>query len=233
MDNQNDDAATARAEKPKQDDLTIRIPRNKRKIIFIAAAAIAVIAVSIFVYGKFAGTPTVVTSMTVTPTEIVESFKIVSLELYYNELINSQSTEDRKLFGFIQLESAEKWLIVQISGKVFMGIDIDKRPIQVVEQYDGSQKILKLTIPKAEIIAHEIDRPLVLFNEANHMENYTLEEYIDLQDAAKLEVNAKINNGEFDGAIDRAQESAKTQLQSFLNSIPDIRDNYRLDFVLE
>jgi hypothetical protein len=232
------ETATVQAEMPRQDPI-VKMPKRKGKAIAIVAAIIiALVAgacIALFVYSKIESTPTTVTSMTITPTKIVESFKIVSLELYYKEIIDSRSTDDRKLFGLIPgvLEDKEKILLVKITGKVFMGIDVDKHPIKVEEQYDESQKILKLTIPKAEIIAHETEKPIVVFNEANHTENYTLEEYIDLQDAAKLEVEAKINNGEYDGLIYRAQESAEKQLESLLNSIPDIRDNYRLVFVLE
>jgi len=225
----------------------IKISKKKIRII-----AVIVIAVVLLVVGIVAGfsirnklapppvadtkpTSTSVTNITINPIAVVESFKIVSLELYYNDIIDNKTKKGRKLFGLIPglLEDAEKRLIVQTSGKVFMGIDVKNHPIRVAEKSDGSQKVLELTIPKAEIISHEQYKPSVLIDDADHTENYTSEEFVNLQDEAKLSVNEKIDNGEFDNIIARAQESAKAQLESFLNSIPDIRDNYRLEFVLE
>jgi hypothetical protein len=167
----------------------------------------------------------------VIPKEIIETFEISALDYSYRNIIFEKNTSERK-FLFVKLEDASQMYAVQFDGTIKLGVN--GKDIKIDDgQYDGERTILKVTIPKAYIIAHDAplnDTAEVIYDLADHTEKASIGQYTELFNEKKKEIETEIKAG---GLLERAQQSAKTQLESLLNAIPEIHDEYKLVFVLE
>jgi hypothetical protein len=167
----------------------------------------------------------------ISPKEIIETFEISSLEYRYSNVIFESNTTERK-FLFIPLTPATQMYAVRYDGSVKMGIN--GKDIKIQEQYNGGDRlILRIIIPKADIISH--DAPLnntceVIYDVAIKAEAATIGQYIYLFNESKIETEEEIRNSDL---LDNAQESAKKQLEILLNAIPDINSHYIIEFELK
>ncbi|GHU43713.1 hypothetical protein FACS1894111_09770 [Clostridia bacterium] len=202
----------------------------KAKRIIIGIILIVVIIGAISIYNEVTRHTERTIGNSLTPKELIETFEISTLDYEYSNVVFEQNNRERK-FLFVELEDAIQMYAVRYDGSVKMGID--GKELKVDESYDGEGKILKITVPKAYIISHDAplnDSAEVIYDVADHTENARIGQYIKAFNTYKKDTEKKIKEN---GLLDKAQESAKTQLESFLNAIPDIRDNYKLKFVLE
>ena len=201
-------------------------------LIILIAFMIVAIFFTLLVTGAFkkeAGMLTE-TGKTIIPRAIIETFEISALDYAYSAIIFETTTVERK-FLFFDLKPASQMYAVQYEGLVKIGID--GKEIEVDEQYSDEQQILKVTIPKAKILSH--DAPLndtceVIFDIGEKMKNASIEQYINVFNEKKKETENDIKESDL---LKKAQESAKKQLEAFLNAIPDIRENYKLIFELK
>jgi hypothetical protein len=203
-----------------------------RKTLLIAIAIVIVVVFigTILFYNKFALHTEHTIDNALTPNAIIETFEISALDYEYTNIIYEENKGERK-FLFVKLQDSVQMYAVQYDGSVKMGVD--GKDIKIDEQYDGEGNILKVTIPKAYIISHDAplnDSATVIYDIANHAENASIGQYVDLFNVYKKDTETKLKEN---GYLDKAQESARKQLETFLNAIPDIRDNYKLKFVLE
>jgi len=201
-------------------------------LIILIAFMIIIIVFTLLISGAFKKEPVMVieTGKSIIPKEIIETFEISALDYAYSAIIFETTTVERK-FLFFDLKPASQMYAVQYEGLIKIGID--GKEIEVDEQYIGEQQILKVTIPKTKILAH--DAPLndtckVIFDIGEKMENANISQYINLFNEKKKETENDVKES---GLLKRAQESARKQLEAFLNAIPDIRENYELIFELE
>jgi hypothetical protein len=203
-------------------------------ILIIAAASLIVVVTAVitaFIVIKFVNVHTErVTGKSLYPKDIVESFEISALDYGYSSIIFERNTSERK-FLFVKLEEASQMYAIQFEGLIKMGVN--GKDIIIDEQYDGESKVLKITIPKAYIISHDAplnDSAEVIYDISDHMEHAQIGQYIEVFNDKKKEIEQEI---ESQGMLERARQSAKKQLEALLNSIPDIYDNYKLEFILE
>jgi Tfp pilus assembly protein PilN len=206
---------------------------NQKKIIIIVGIIfIVIISAALTAFGITRLRPHTerVTGKSIMPKEIIETFEISALDYGYSSIIFEKNTAERK-FLFVKLEDASQMYAVQFEGIIKMGIN--GKDVKIDEQYDGESKVLKITIPKAYIISHDAplnDSAEVIYDISDHMEHAQIGQYIELFNDKKKEIEQEI---ESQGMLERARQSAKKQLESLLNSIPDIHDNYKLEFILE
>lgn len=201
------------------------------KIIKVVALVLMLLGVGAFVgYTLFAQQTSEPIKEAITPLEIIETFEISALNYRYRNLFMEENIEERK-FAFIELSPAVKRYAVQYDGEIKMGVNGDDVKLEI--QQDNVGNVLKITIPKAEILSHEAplnDTFQVVFDEAEHSEKYTIGEYANTLNDKKKETELEVEQS---GLLKQAQESAEKQISALLRSIPDIRDNYILVFDLE
>jgi hypothetical protein len=207
----------------------LRLLTKYKRIAAIAAlTAIAVVAAMLIASTLKTRTESV-SGKSVIPKDVIETFEISALEYSYSAIIFERNTAERK-FLFIRLEDASQIYAVQFDGAIKLGVN--GKDVQLDEQLNGESKVLTVTIPKAHIISHDAplnDTAEVIFDVADHTEQARIGQYIGVFNDKKKEIEADIEVGDL---LERAQQSAKKQLESLLNAIPDIRDNYELVFVL-
>jgi hypothetical protein len=170
------------------------------------------------------------TDISVILNEIVETFEISTLDYYYSAIISEENTTERK-FWFIELDPAVQQYAVQFEGIVKFGVN--GKEVKLYPQYNGENKILNVTIPKAYLISHDAplnDTAEVKFDFAKHTERANIGQYTELFNEKKKEMENKLIE---QGLLEQAQQSAKKQIELLLNSIPEIQDNYTLKVTLE
>jgi hypothetical protein len=206
--------------------------KNFKIMAIIGGAFICCVSVAatIFIISRFSTHTERTTGKSIVPKDIIEAFEISALDYGYSGIIFERNTSERK-FLFVSLDDATQMYAVQFEGEIKMGIN--GKDIKIDEQYDGESKVLKISIPKAYIISHAAplnDSAEVIYDISEHMEHAQIGQYIDLFNDKKKEIEYNLQS---QGMLERAQQSAKKQLETLLNSVPDVSDNYKLEFILE
>ena len=192
--------------------------------LFIAVAVI-------LIYNKLTMKSMTTKGNALNPKAIIETFEVSSLDYQYSDVIFSKVTDPRK-FLFIKLSDAVQMYAVKYSGSIKLGIN--GKDIKHAEHQEGEVTITTLTIPKAYQISHEAplnDSVEVIYDIAEHTENVSVEQYLEDFEANKKKTEAEIQAA---GLYEKAQESAKKQLEALFNSISESYEGeYKFEFVLE
>ena len=152
--------------------------------------------------------------------EVIKSFKISTLTYRYTNIIYER---DVARMGSIELPFTESYLGVCYDGVIEIGIDGTKIK---VEQADD---VITIRLPRAQILSHtQVDGSTeVLFDIGSLFNQNKVGDYIDLFESRMLAMEGRAQEM---GLFEEAYDNAKDQLTSFLNSLPEIRDNYTTVF---
>jgi len=152
--------------------------------------------------------------------DVLRGFEIASLTYRYTNLIYA---EDVKKFGGFELPLTKSYFGVQYDG--VMKIGVDGRKIEVSQ----TGHAVRIKLPEAQVISHTLvnDSIKILFNidtifNPNHIEDFTR-----LFQSKQKEMEAKAANS---GLPAEARESAKAQLEQFLNTFPEIRRSCTIEW---
>ena len=169
---------------------------------------------------------TVVNNPLLITKSIVENFEISALEYNYRDLIFEENKENRS-FWFIPLDPAVKRYAVQFDGRMKMGIN--GKDIKI----DEGNGVIKITIPKAQLISHEMpvdDVIEVVFDEGDNAKNFTITEYLVRFNERKKIIETKVAQSDM---YKQAQESTKKQLEVMFNALLNENSTYHFEFILE
>ncbi|MCR4787558.1 MAG: DUF4230 domain-containing protein [Lachnospiraceae bacterium] len=156
-------------------------------------------------------------------TEIIEDGlkemgTLITEEYYFTQVEEYTSTTKAWVF----FDSTAKFTY-SYDGTVSAGIDCNKISVDK----DDEQKIIKISVPKAEIINVFIDHnSFKIYEEKNGLWNkIDMEKYndsiIEFEEAARTKAQEK-------GIIDKADEGARKMIESFVRSIADT-DEYTIE----
>ncbi|MDR0846080.1 MAG: DUF4230 domain-containing protein [Lactobacillales bacterium] len=170
-------------------------------------------------------------SAAVEPKLIVEEFEISSLEYQY-QLVVTKTEQEQRHFLFITLDSSFKGYAYQLDGTMKLGVN--GKDIKV-KKTGISDKKITITIPKAQILSNEpmwgnSGKPLFDIH-VNTKEGFSATQGLTELNKVKGELEKKVVEDNI--LLPQAQESAKKQLKSLLEAIPEIKENYELKFILE
>lgn len=155
--------------------------------------------------------------------QLAQENELSTVRYFYT---NMGKYENSIELGSTRIPFTKKSFIISYDGIIKAGIDMDKVKIQI----DG--KIITISIPKAEILSHEIKEDSVqVYDEKNSIFNgLSVEDIMNFQQQEKQEMEEKaIGNG----ILVEAQENAKTSLQFLYNEFLEddqYEDGYTLEF---
>jgi hypothetical protein len=200
---------------------------------FIAPAIIVVVFVAASIIGTtiYYNSTHTSSNAAIEPKAILEEFEISALEYQY-QVIVGQTQEDKRNFLFWELDPAFKGYAFQYDGS--MQIGIDGKQISIDKEFfekDGKTSIV-ITLPRAKILSHEImvgNSGEALYDFSANTEKFTATEALERQRIVKAELETKVS--EDTALMERAERSAKKQLQCLLDAIPGFTDNYTLSIV--
>ena len=163
-------------------------------------------------------------SLDVVTTEIQEIGELATVEyLYTNAGVYSDA---KKIFKKYDIPLTQKTFTMKWDGCIKAGIDIEK----VTAALNEETNVLTISLPQARILSHDPDRESVeVYNEHDGLFNkVTVEDQVSFDIATEGEMEERaIENG----LLDKAQKNAEQVILNLLNTNPDIRKYYTIEFV--
>lgn len=145
--------------------------------------------------------------------------ELVTVEYHYTNMGKFENQAD--FYGW-KVPFTSKSFIVSYDGIIKAGVDLS----EVEPEVDDLDHTITITLPKSEIMSHEIPEDSIeVFDETHNIFNQiTIEDYTDFTKDQKEAVMQKaIDNGLLTSADEKARES----VESFLTLIPGM-DEYTL-----
>lgn len=145
---------------------------------------------------------------------IVESIEEISeLSLVQYNYTTVIGLKENKSLGKLEIPFTEKSFLATIDGQIKAGLNISA---EILEEADMDNKKIKIRLPRAEIISHEVDESsLVVYDQSKNIINpFKIEDYNDAIAAEKKSMEAKaIESGILVQAEDRARELMRRTLE--------------------
>jgi hypothetical protein len=187
-------------------------------IVLVAIAAIVIAVVVLSPKAEF--TEERRTGSAIMAEEVIESFKISALTYRYTNVIFE---EDVNKLGDLEIPFTTTYFAVQYDG--IMEIGIDGSLIEIEQNEDT----ITVKLPPVQVLSHTLvnDSVNVLFDVGTVFNQNDISEYIELFNSEQISMEAKAGES---GLFDQARISIQEQLRSFLNSFPDIEEQYTIVF---
>lgn len=156
--------------------------------------------------------------------EIRNISELATVEYRYT---NVGTLDSAKTFSFIdwKVPFSDKVAIVTMDGTIKAGTDLAQAKVTCNE----NKKLITVTLPKPKILSNELfEQSFKVYEEKDSVWNpITLDESNELrvQIKDKARINA-INNG----VLDEADTRAKQLIQKLIESMPDIKGKYKIEF---
>lgn len=158
----------------------------------------------------------------ITNDEIKSIGELATMEYLYTDA--SRFSKSRQIKG-VKIPFTEKSFLLRWNGVIKAGINVE----EITTEIDEATNTLLITMPAAEILSHEVDNESVeVLDEKNNLFNsIKVEDKVafDEQVAQEMEDIATKN-----GLLEKAQENAQEIITRLLSAVPDISENYRIEF---
>lgn len=186
----------------------------KNIIILVVVAAIFFLVGKIWPSGE---EPTVMTSDLLSQ-QISEISELATVEYNYT---NMGKFENQATFYGWKVPFTTKSFIISYDGKIKAGVDMTQVEVNV------SKKKIKVTVPKAKILSHEIDeKSIEVFDETKNIFNQiSITDYnqfaIDQKDKMEKSVKEK-------GLLEEAQKKVESTIKTFIKSLNKSSIDYEI-----
>ena len=140
--------------------------------------------------------------------------ELVTVSYYYTNMGRFENQVD--FYGW-KVPFTTKSFIVSYDGVIKAGVDLDRLQVTV-----GDEEIT-VTLPESRIISHEIpEDSLEVFDESDNLFNHiTIEDYTAFTQDQKSAMEQRAVDG---GLLDRANQEARTAVNSLLGIMPGLED---------
>ena len=186
---------------------------------------IIIIACIFFVVGRLwpsSENPTTMTSDLLSQ-QIQSISELASVEYNYT---NMGKYENQATFYGWKVPFTIKSFIISYDGVIKAGIDMSQVEVKV------KSKKIKMTMPKAKILSHEIDeKSIEVFDETKNIFNQiSITDYnqFAIDQKEKMEDNVKQK-----GLLKEAQEKAQSTITTFIKSSYPSLDDYEISFEIK
>lgn len=196
------------------------VSKGWRTAFIFAVLIIALLVAAFFAYRYFTKEPEEqppVINADIVTKQLLEVQELVTVEYRYT---NMGVFEDQKDFYGWSVPLTKKSFIVSYDGIIKAGVDLSGLNVQV------SGNTVSVTIPKAEIMSHEIVEDSVeIFDEKDNIFNpIKIEDYAGFTQDQKGKIELKVQE---DGLLDQAYQRAQSTIAQILSNMPDM-ENYTL-----
>lgn len=196
------------------------VSKGWRTAFIFAVLIIALLVAAFFAYRYFTKEPEEqppVINADIVTKQLLEVQELVTVEYRYT---NMGVFEDQKDFYGWSVPLTKKSFIVSYDGIIKAGVDLSGLNVQV------SGNTVSVTIPKAEIMSHEIVEDSVeIFDEKDNIFNpIKIEDYAGFTQDQKGKIELKVQE---DGLLDQAYQRAQSTIAHLLSNMPDM-ENYTL-----
>ena len=197
------------------------------KSYIIAIVILIVVAVVGFLAGmyfqiSYASRPdpaTTYTSETIAK-EIKDVCEYAVLDYRYTNV--GKFENQREFYGW-SVPFTSKSFILTYDGEIKLGVEGDKIDVNV------TGNIISIKLPDVKILSHEVhENSIKVMDETHNIFNQVeVEDYAKFATDRKLEKENEINASDL---LEQAKEKVKVQMTDLLDSLPDIKENYQIQF---
>ena len=215
----------------KKDKIAIVVFRRiykKLGIILLLIAGLLVFAGGLRMGRFLAGSDITEEKIQITDTllyqQLLQENELLTVKYLYT---NMGKYENSIQLGNADIPFTKKSFIISYDGLIKAGIDLDKVEIEV------DDKVIRITIPPAEILSHEIDEETIqVYDEKNSIFNgLSTQDVTNFQKQQKEEMEQKaIHNGILKEAKTNAEHSLRSLCSSFLVN-GEYEEGYELEFI--
>lgn len=198
--------------------------RNTRKTI---TSIIILLLVSLFIFFagmKFADRNS---KPAITSTALTQQLQEVSdlAVLEYNYTNVGKFENSLKLNGW-SIPLTKKSFLLTYSGKIKAGVDMKQAQIKI------KQQTIIVELPEIKILSNELDENSIeLYDETKNIFNpISINDYKTF--ALKQKTDAEEEAIE-NGLLSEAATKAQSAIRSFLNMVPEIKENYRIEVAFQ
>lgn len=189
-------------------------PIRTLKAVIFCLAAILIVGLAGFLFGRFTQNrqPEPEISAVVLQSRLSSVSELASVAYLYTNM--AQFENSGEFYGHT-IPFTTKKFILTYDGMIKAGVDLSQANVSV----SGGQ--VKVTLPEAEILSHELDENSVeIFDQRTSIFNpFTVEDFTSFQAAQKTEMEAKALEG---GLLKDAQEKAAGSVRLLLEPLlPD------------
>lgn len=158
-----------------------------------------------------------VTSTTI-KNQLVE---INELAVYSYEYSKVGKFSDNLTFNGWDIPLTQKSFLITYNGTLKAGVNFKDSQIEIENRH------IYISIPQSEILSHEIDENSIeVYDETNNVFNQI--SINDYKTFAKKEKNKVQKEAISNGILEKADERVKDILTTYLQSIPEIKEKYKI-----
>ena len=159
--------------------------------------------------------------------EILKINELAVMEYKYRNtgMINAHDTFNVSFLNGKKIPFSSKMCIISMDGTIKVGIDANKVNVGT----DNMSKKITIQLPESQVLSNELDeKSLYVYSEDDSFLNrLSAQDHSDLRqkikdDATKL--------AEDNGIIKQADDRVKELIKTMLEKIPNIKDNYEIEF---
>ena len=152
--------------------------------------------------------------------------EINELALYSYDYSKVGKFSNKLSFNGWKIPLTQKTFIITYNGSIKAGIDLKQAKISI----DNDQ--LNITLPAAKILSHEIDENSIeVYDESSNIFNQ-----ISINDYKSFATKEKKKNEKdaiSNGILTKSKEKVIQTLTTYLQAIPEIKDNYQLNITIQ
>lgn len=162
---------------------------------------------------------------TITSTSLKESLlsveELTTTKYFYTSMGTYENQSD---FYGIKIPLTLKKFIISFEGTISAGVNLDEMTIEVKDNN------ILISLPETKILSHEIDENSIkIYDEKSSIFNpLKVEDYSAFRQDQKEEREAEALNK---GLLSKAEEKAKDSIRELLLLIPEVEENYQIQFV--
>ena len=157
-----------------------------------------------------------------------------SLAYHYTSVVKDINSKDIKGWN---IPFTTRKYIFTYDGVMKLGIDcgkiiIEETGVKTEDAETENIPVLRISLPPIKILSHEIiDSSVEVFEQSQTIFNeIKIEDAFKVTAERKLEMEAKAMEG---SAVKEARASLEQQFGALLGGLPEIKDNYRVEFIWE
>lgn len=148
--------------------------------------------------------------------------EINELAVYSYEYSKVGKFSDNLTFNGWDIPLTQKSFLITYNGTLKAGVNFNEAKIEI------NGNTLDISIPESEILSHEIDEGSIeVYDESNNVFNpISINDY---KTFAKSEKNKNEKEAIANGILDKANERVKDILTTYLQSLPEVKENYKIN----
>lgn len=155
----------------------------------------------------------------------INELAVIEYKYRHTSLLDDHDTFSISILDGTAVPFTKKRCVISMDGKIKVGIDVNK----VTVKTDNVSKKISIGLPESKVLSNELDENTLYV----YLEEDTVFNKVKAQDHSNLRQKIKNESQELakeNGVMEQAGERVKLLIQTMLEQIPDVKDQYTIEF---